>query len=163
MKLSELYKHPYLPVFLIQLVIAYEWLSAGWEKLHGSQFVVNIGKTFIRFGDGNPHAWYVDSVLGIAKIHPFLFAQLVQWGELLAGVGLAFAIISHLSKNTSLRAVARYGAILSLLGAAFMSLNFYFAAGWTSASTSGLNALMFWTEISLLVFWTYERKIPCVP
>jgi uncharacterized membrane protein YphA (DoxX/SURF4 family) len=159
MKLSSLIRHPYFVAFSIQAVLAYEWISGGLGKMHEGQFVSTIGKTLGRFENGNPHDWYVGSVLRIAKNSPETFGQLVQWGELLAGIGLVVAILVYgLSKQSQYKNMARYVAILSLLGGAFMNGNFYYAAGWTSPSTGGLNVLMFWIEIVLFIAWIVLPK-----
>ena len=155
MKLSSLVRHPYFVPFSLQALLAYEWISGGLGKTHEGQFVSTIGKTLSRFENGNPHEWYVGSVLRIAKNTPEIFAQLVQWGELLAGIGLVVAILVYgLSKQPQWKNTARYVAIPSLIGGAFMNANFYYAAGWTSASTGGLNMLMFWMQVVLILFWT---------
>ena len=95
MKLSSVIRHPLFVAFSVQTILAYEWLSGGIEKIHGGQFVSNIGKTLSRFENGNPHEWYVDSVVQTAKNAPALFGQLVQWGELLAGIGLGIALVVY--------------------------------------------------------------------
>ncbi len=154
MKLSSLIRHPYFVTFSIQAVLAYEWISGGLGKIYEGQFVSNIGKTLGRFETGNPHEWYVGSVLRIAKNSPEAFGQLVQWGELLAGIGLVAAILVYgLSRQPQWRNIARYAAILSLLGGALMNVNFYYAAGWTSTSTGGLNMVMLWMQVVLLATW----------
>lgn len=154
MNLLRLLSHHSFVPFTVQIILAYEWLSAGWEKVQGGQFVPNIGKSLARFENGNPHEWYVSSVLGLAKSHPAAFGMLVQWGELLAGVGLVVALALYtFSTQPSFKDAARFIAVAALLGGAFMNLNFYFAAGWTSPSTGGLNALMFWVHVVLVVAW----------
>lgn len=154
MKPFSLIRHPFFVAFSLQAVLAYEWLSGGIEKIHGGQFVSNIGKTLSRFETGNPHEWYVGSILHTAKNAPELFGQLVQWGELLAGIGLVIALVMYgLGKQTTLKSAARILALLSLLGGAFMNANFYYAAGWTSPSTGGLNLLMFLLQTVLFFFW----------
>ena len=151
---SRLLSHPLFTPFAIQLILAYEWLSAGWEKVYGGQLVPTIEKTLGRFENGNPHGWYVGSMLEITKSHPVAFSMLVQWGELLAGIGLAAALVLYgFSKQPFSKEIARFIAIAALLGGMCMNSNFYFAAGWTSPSTGGLNALMFWIEIVLFVTW----------
>lgn len=146
--------HPLFVAFALQVVLGYEWLSAGWEKIYQGQFVPNIGKTFLRFGEGNPHEWYTTTLLQIAKNQPTVFGMFVQWGELLAGVGLLIAVALYgLGKHSSSKNLARYIALVSLLGGAFMNLNFYFAAGWSSSSTGGLNVLMLWIQIILFIAW----------
>ncbi|MCA9389646.1 MAG: hypothetical protein KC585_03510, partial [Candidatus Magasanikbacteria bacterium] len=90
---------------------------------------------------------------------PQLFGQLVQWGELFAGAGLLFSVmLFYLIKNTRIKGLARCTAIAALLGGVTMNLNFYFAAGWSSASTAGLNILMFWIQIILIYHWLVISK-----
>lgn len=154
MTLSRLVSHSLFTPFALQAILAYEWLSAGLEKVRGGQFVPNIGKTLDRFGGGNPHEWYVSSVLGMAKSHPFAFGMLVQWGEVAVGIGLLLSFVVYaFSKQSSSQRIARLIGLAALLGGACMNFNFYFAAGWTSPSTGGLNALMFWAQMILLVVW----------
>lgn len=124
MNLSRLLSHPLFVPFTIQIILAYEWLSSGWEKVRGGQFLPNIGKSLARFENGNPREWYVSSVLGVAKNHPTAFSMLVQWGELLAGVGLLAALVLYaFSKQQSSKNLARFIAVAALLGGAFMNLN----------------------------------------
>jgi thiosulfate dehydrogenase [quinone] large subunit len=154
MNVSRLVSHPFFVLFSLQTILAYEWLSGGWEKIYGGQFVSNIGKTLARFETGNPHDWYVSSLLSSAKSYPTAFGLLVQWGELLAGIGLLAALVLYVfSKQRSSKCFARYVTVAALLGGMFMNLNFYFAAGWTSPSTGGLNALLFWVQAVLLAAW----------
>lgn len=161
MKLSSLIRHPHFVAFSIQAALAYEWISGGLGKIYEGPFVSTIGKTLVRFENGNPHEWYAGSVLRTAKNFPETFGQLVQWGELLAGIGLVVAILVYgLSTQSQWKNMARYTAILSLLGGAFMNANFYYAAGWTSPSTGGLNMLMFLVQAVLILFWMkpWEEK-----
>ncbi len=154
MNASRLVSHPSFVLFSLQIILAYEWLSGGWGKIYGGQFVPNIGKSLARFETGNPHEWYVSSLLSSAKNYPTVFGLLVQWGELLAGIGLLAALALYVfSKRRSSKCFARYVTVAALLGGMFMNLNFYFAAGWTSSSTGGLNALLFWVQAVLLVAW----------
>jgi hypothetical protein len=159
MNILRLVSHSLFVPFAVQAILAYEWLSAGWEKISAGQFVPNIGKSLSRFENGNPHEWYVNSVLSSTKNYQVTFGMLVQWGELLAGIGLFVALALYIfSKQQSSKNLARFIGITALLGGAFMNLNFYFAAGWTSPSTGGLNALMFWMQIILLTIWISPRK-----
>ena len=154
MKLPHIISYTFFAPFTIQIILAYEWLSAGWEKIHGGQFVPNIGKTLDHFENGNPHEWYIALILAIAKSHPVVFGLLVQWGELFVGIGLIATIaIFTLSQHRYSKNIARFLALTALSGGALMNLNFYLAAGWTSPSTGGLNALMFWVQIVLLAAW----------
>lgn len=159
MNLLRLLSHHLFASFATQLVISYVWLSSGWEKVYGGQFVPNIGKTLGRFASSNPHEWYVSSVLEVAKSYPVVFGMLVQWGELLVGIGLAAALILYgFSKRRSFKRSARFVASVALLGGIFMNANFYFGSGWTSPSAEGLNALMFWIQVSLVVVWFFRCR-----
>ncbi len=159
MKLSSLFSHSLFVGFAVQFLIAYEWFFAGWEKIASGQFVPNMGKTLLRFETGNPHTWYVHSLLGLAKDSPALFGQLVQWGELLAGIGLIVTLLAYSAAKTSgLRKTATFVALFSLLIGAWMNLNFYFAAGWSNVSTSSLNVLMLWIQLALMAFWTSHLR-----
>lgn len=159
MKLKQLATYPAIVAIAIQLLLAYEWVHGGLGKISGGQFVTGINNSLARFADGNPHAWYVDSVLQTAQHSSQLFGQLVQWGELFAGAGLLMSVILfYLIKNTRIKALVRCTAIAALLGGVTMNLNFYFAAGWSSASTAGLNVLMFWMQIILIYHWLTASK-----
>lgn len=154
MKLSELYRSPFFTLLAVQFVIAYEWLGGGFGKLQGGVFVKGIAKSFAAFEKANPHTWYVNTILNGAKQNAVVFAQLVQWGELLVGIGLVVSILLFVfGKSSTFKRSAAMLAVASLIGGAFMNANFYYAAGWTSASTGGLNMVMFWIEIILLIAW----------
>lgn len=154
MKLPRTISYTFFAPFTIQIILAYEWFLAGWEKIHGGQFAPNIGKTLDHFENGNPHEWYITFVLAIAKSHPVAFGLLVQWGELFVGIGLVATIaLFTLSQHRYAKPIARFLAVTALSGGALMNLNFYLAAGWTSPSTAALNVLMFWVQVVLLVVW----------
>lgn len=153
-------RSPFFVPCLIQLVIAYEWIAGGWGKVIGGTFSAGMTKTLVAFGSKNPHAWYVNSVLEAAKKSPELFGQLVQWGELLAGIGLVVSVILYLFVKARVwQGFAKVAAIGALIGGAFMSLNFYLAAGWTSPSTGGLNLMMLLVQVVLIMGWSKEKRL----
>jgi uncharacterized membrane protein YphA (DoxX/SURF4 family) len=151
---SSIFHNPRTAPLLIQLVIALEWLEGGFEKLRSGTFVSTLPKILERFSQGNPHAWYVDSFLKAAIEHPTLFGQLVQWGEAFTGIGLIIGVLLALFK-TSITYERRSAWVsgVALLGGVWLNAHFYFAAGWTSPSTGGLNLLMFGIELILLFSW----------
>ena len=161
MSLSSFIRHPQLAPLLIQLVIAVEWIEAGVAKLQSGTFAATLPKTVEHFSQGNPHAWYVTSVLQLAGQHPNLFASLVQWGEVLTGLGLAIgALIALFKSTTNLGRSAAWLSFVALVGGLWMNLHFYLAAGWTSPSTGGLNVLMLGAELSLLLYWIQSTLPP---
>lgn len=160
MHLTRLVSHPLFVTSALQIVLAYEWLSAGWGKISKGTFVSTIGNSFARFEEGNPHGWYVENVLRVAKDYPTLFGMLVQWGELLTGIGLVAALALYNQRTRpTLKRFAQPIALLSLAGGMFMNLNFYFAAGWANASTGGFNALLFWAQAILFVAWLIPARV----
>ncbi len=154
MNLPRFVSHSTFVAMSLQIILAYEWLVGGLEKLYEGMFVSNIHQTLSHFENGNPHSWYVNSMLHLAKASPNVFGSLVEWGELLVGIGLITAMVVYIF-NTKMawKNRAKYLALAALLGGVFMNLNFYYAAGWTSPSTGGLNMLMFWMQLILVIFW----------
>lgn len=138
----------------VQLFFGYIWLTAGYEKIAAGKFVDGLAKTLGSFAAKNPFDWYVSYLNNIAIPNSILLGNMVQWGEFLAGIMVLFgALVYFLSSNFQLRRWLRYGMIVAFLGMCLMNANFYFAAGWTSASTHTVNVLMFWIEFILLLSW----------
>lgn len=138
----------------VQIFFGYIWLSAGYEKIAGGQFVAGLAKTLGVFAGKNPFGWYVSYLNNIAIPNSTLLGYMVESGELLAGTMVLFGAIAYfLSSNLKLRKWLRYGMIAAFTGMCLLNANFYFAAGWTSASTKTVNVLMFWLEFILLLSW----------
>lgn len=141
-------KNPLFYFALLQLILGYEWLTAGWEKIMGGQFISGLPKNLESFASKNPHGWYKNFLLGFATDNATLFGYLVQWGEFLAGVGLiAGALVIILSKKELLTKIFLEISVAAGIGGALMNAFFYFAAGWTSPSTHGVNMIMFWAHL----------------
>ncbi len=154
MDLFRLLRHPSFIPLALQSLLAYEWIVGGYTKITGGTFVSGMPDTLTRFATNNPHSWYTSTILAQAQQFPAVFGHLVQWGELLAGVGLLVAaILSTMRSTADVQRAASLIAVPALLGGAFMNANFFFAAGWMSPSTSGLNMVLFWAHIFLLTFW----------
>lgn len=160
MKTPQFLSSAITPVWGIQLFLAYEWAVSGWGKITGGTFVSGMEASLARFSAANPYTWYVDSMLSIAKASPSAFGMAVQWGELLAGIGLIASILLYeFSSSEAVKQLARGTAFAALIGGIFMNLNFFFAAGWTSPSTKGLNVLMTGVQIMLILAWTQRGRI----
>ncbi|OGL74389.1 hypothetical protein A3C96_03795 [Candidatus Uhrbacteria bacterium RIFCSPHIGHO2_02_FULL_60_10] len=124
----ELFVKSEMPLWLvlIRLVLGLEWFLAGWSKVSNPEFAGGLVKTLGFFVSKNPHSWYVGLVNDQIIPNVAVFAVLVAWGELLAGLSLLSGLLLG----------------VGLLAGIFMNLNFYFAAGWTSPSTASLNLIM---------------------
>lgn len=145
-------------LLLIQIVIGYEWLHGGLEKLEtGGKFVAGLPQTLARFAEKNPYPWMKAFLTGPATTSATLFGNLVQWGELLTGLGLIAGALYLLflapRLNGVLRRVAGILVAIALLGGMTMNAFFGLAAGHTSPSTSGINLVMFFSQVMLLGFW----------
>jgi len=147
----------------IQALFAYEWLSAGYEKVIGPEFVAGLQGTLVKFASGNPFPWYKAYLTGFASEHATALGDLVQWGEVAVGFGLAVGLVWFLNAKDDAQARGSLWLMsAALIGGMLMSLNFYLAAGWTSPSTHGLNLLMFWVQACLAFSWL-SRLTPFEP
>ncbi|MEY4723338.1 MAG: hypothetical protein RLZZ324_851 [Candidatus Parcubacteria bacterium] len=138
----------------VQLVLAYVWMEAGWEKLSDEKFVGGIDGTLKFFASKNPFPWFVTLLRGPFTDHSLLFAYAVEWGEMAAGVALAVAAFGMLfAMDEKHRRLSYVLSKAALAGGMVMSASFYFAAGWTGPGTKSVNVLMFWTQAVLAYVW----------
>lgn len=141
----------------VQMVLAYEWWSAGWEKVSSPEFVSGINGTLGYFASKNPFPWYKDFLLGPATNSSTLFAYSVEWSQVTIAIILTFAGVFFVySKNLSIQKLALKFSVLALVGGMLMNANFYLAAGWTGPSTHGINVVMFWVQAVLVYIWLYR-------
>jgi uncharacterized membrane protein YphA (DoxX/SURF4 family) len=126
---------------LLRIATGWIFLNSGWEKLSNPAFVPGMGKTLAYFASKNPYPWMVSLLQGVAIPHATFFGVLFSWGEFLVGLSLFFGVLSQ----------------IGLLGAFAMNLTFYFAAGWTSASTATANQVMFVAEA--IMFLGFAGKV----
>ncbi|MBI4457586.1 hypothetical protein HY633_01325 [Candidatus Uhrbacteria bacterium] len=145
----------------VQLTIAYEWWSAGWEKLASPDFVGNIEKTLGAFASKNPFPWYKSFLEGAAMDNAKTFAYAVEWSQIAVSLALAAGGIAILlSKNERTVRQARNAVLVALLGGLLMNANFYLAAGWTGPGTKGSNVVMFWVQAALAYVWLALTVMP---
>ena len=126
---------------VIRIMTGWIFLHSGWGKVTDPGFAANLPKTLGYFASNNPHAWMVSLLQTVAIPNANLFARLFSWGELVVGLSLFFGVLSQ----------------VGLLGALAMNVTFYFAAGWTSPSTSSLNLLMIVANV--VMFAAFAGKV----
>lgn len=146
---------------LLQCIIGYEWLHAGWGKVSEGTFAGGLSGTLTKFASQNPYPWYTRTILEPLTRHSETLGQWIQWGELLAGIALiASALVYTQRIPAPWKKTTNILLAIALLGTILMSANFYLAAGWTSASTKGLNTLLFWIEVLILadVVYLFVKK-----
>lgn len=144
-----------LGLLTIQLLLGYEWLTAGWKKVGNSEFASGISGTLEKFAGENPNGVYQSFLHGVAIPNSETLGHLVAWGELCTGITLVLGGIGMIvMQKKAHKRLARMMSVIGLGVGAFLNAHFYFAAGWMSASTAGLNALMFWVSVILFAVWT---------
>ncbi|GEM_PF-1554657 len=138
---------------LIQGVMAYEWWSAGWEKISTPDFVNGINKTLGFFASQNPFPWYKNFLNDFALPNATRFAYTVEWSQIAIAIVLLVTAVLVLYTRGSLNKLVLLVAAVALIGGMLMNTNFYLAAGWTGPGTKGSNVVMFWTQAMLLYVW----------
>lgn len=142
----------YRGILFIFLVFGLEFLKSSYGKIVGGKFVATLSPTLKKFASENPNAWYKDFLNGSAIPNSQTLGNLVMWGELLSGIAMVVGSLYLLFTKGKGRA-AQIILVLGLMGGAFLNLNFYFAAGWTSPSTEGINLLMLVIEaVGVVIF-----------
>lgn len=140
-------------IALVQAVLGYEWIKAGWEKVSDPNFVGGMSQTLNVFAAKNPTGWYKDLLINVGVPNATFFGWLVGYGEFIVGITLVVAAAFYVFYPGKFDRISRYvvpiGSIVALIGAAVLNANFWFAAGWLSVSTDGLNATMFLIEVVL--------------
>lgn len=126
---------------LIQWVLALEWLLSGWGKFTKPDFMAGIGKTLSTFAGKTTVGWYGGFLDNVVVPNASLFGNLVRCGEILVSLTLIIGGILAV-RSDKLHPLASWALVIALYGAAFMNLNFYLAAGWSSPSTAGVNMVM---------------------
>src|SRR6266576_5027472 len=75
-----------------QLLIGYEWLLAGGDKLLLGTFPAHLGGMLLSLVKGGHLVGFFAALLqGLVTPHGVLFGSLIEWGETLAGLGLMAA------------------------------------------------------------------------
>ncbi len=124
----------------VRLYVAYEWLAAGWEKLHSPAWVGSSAGTAIhgfltsaltKAAGAHPDVsgWYAYFIQHVALVHPVAISYLVTFGELAVGVALVLGLFTSIA--------AFFGA--------FMNLNYLFAG------TVSVNPILLVLQVLLLV------------
>jgi len=127
---------------VVRIYVGWDWLSAGWEKIHSSIWVgPNAGGALSGFINGalsktsganpNVQGWYAAFLQHIVLPHANIWSHAVAYGELLVGIALIVGIFTGIA--------AFFGL--------FMNLN-YLLAG-----TVSINPILFTLSIGLIMAW----------
>ena len=127
---------------VVRIYVGWEWLLAGWEKVHDAAWVgAGAGQALGGFLQGalaktagshpDVQNWYAAFLQGVVVPHAALWSHVVAYGELLVGVGLIIGALTGIA--------AFFGL--------FMNLN-YLLAG-----TVSVNPALFALSIGLILAW----------
>ncbi|HLZ63584.1 MAG TPA: hypothetical protein VKR06_42155 [Ktedonosporobacter sp.] len=128
----------------LQLLLGYEWLLAGGDKLLLGTFPAQLaGLLNSSLGSGHLVGFFAALLRGLVMPNAALFGYLIEWGEALAGLGLMaaglIALLRPLAgrslRGTSLVLFASVDRLLERLaplaaaGAGLLGLSFFFLDG----------------------------------
>jgi hypothetical protein len=147
----------FLWIVLIQGVIAFEWLKSGLGKFTKPGFMNSIEQTMTAFAAKTPHQWYSEFLKANVIPNANYFGNLVRWSEVLFGVILVTGGLALMRQNR-LSFWMHKVLVIALLGGALLNLNFYFAAGWSSPSTEGINIVMSLVQLVLAAYYLVGYK-----
>ena len=142
---------------LMQGVIAFEWLKSGIGKFTKPGFMNSIEQTMTVFATKTPHQWYSEFLRANVIPNANYFGNVVRWTEVLVGITLLAAGIA-LVRQGKLSFLLHKVLLVALLGGALLNLNFYFAAGWSSPSTEGINIVMGLVQLVLVAYYAVGYK-----
>lgn len=131
----------------LQLLVGYEWLLSGGDKLLIGVFPASLGALLhASINSGQLPGFFAALLQGFVAPNAVLFGCLIEWGEILAGLGLMaaglLALLRPLTKRfltgtsavlceNSIRLIEKL-APLAAIGAGLLGLSFFFLDGMPS-------------------------------
>ena len=93
---------------ILRLYAGWEWLQAGWEKLHnpvwtgskaGAAIAGFVGNALTKASGEHPdvQSWYAWFLQHAVLTYPAFWSYLVSWGELLVGLALILGIFTGIA------------------------------------------------------------------
>ena len=136
---------------VVRLYLAYEWLSAGLEKLGSSSWVgAKAGTALAGFAKGGAaeatgahpavQAWYASFLNGFVIPNAAVFSYVVTFGEILVGVGLAVGALTGVAALFGIVMNANYmlaGSVSTNPILAFLAI--FIVLAWRNAGWIGLD------------------------
>jgi thiosulfate dehydrogenase (quinone) large subunit len=150
-----------LSLYVMQLILAYEWLLSGLDKVANPSFgpqlpTVLRGSTIV-----NRYGWYSTFLKDVVLPHASLLAPMVELAELAIGtVLIASAALWMWQPLARLTRYVGWAACMALVGAVLLSLNYSFQQGtplpWIDAAQAfspgmGIDMLIALLSLPLLV------------
>jgi thiosulfate dehydrogenase (quinone) large subunit len=137
---------------VVQLILAYEWLVSGINKLVNLHFTVQLAGTLRDSISGNPYTPYVTFLREVVLPHATLFGILTEIGEGAIGLVLLGSAVLWLWRPTSqFTLYSGRAACAALAGAAFLSLNYFLQGGSPLPWVNPANAFNEGVDIDILL------------
>lgn len=117
---------------LIEAVLGYLWLVSSLNKLLNARFRPGLVHVLQGQLKNNPNSWWVALMRELVLPHAQFWAALVQIGELLVALGYCAGVGLWLSRGFPHARWARrlnWVVLLTLLGGALLTANYYLMAG----------------------------------
>ncbi len=108
---------PNIALVGFQLLIGYEWLLAGGDKLILGTFPAQIGGMLLTLVSGGHLVGFFAAILqGLVAPNAVIFGYVIEWGETLAGLGLIVAGLVALLRPLAGRYLGGASASLFVFG-----------------------------------------------
>src|SRR3989441_1424293 len=108
---------PNIALVGLQLIVGYEWLLAGGDKLLLGTFPAQLrGLLVMTVGGGHLVGFFVAILQGLVMPNALLFGYLIESGETLAGLGLIAAGLVALLRPLAGRSLSGTSAALFVYG-----------------------------------------------
>lgn len=155
----------------IYLLVAYEWLVSGLDKLLNAGFPTGLGKELEDSLADNSNRWYVHLMRRFVLPHASTMAVLVQWAELAVGLGLVFGALRWLAGGRigpNLGRLLDGALIAALAGGALMTVNYWLLAGntlpWINSGNAfdegiSLDGLLSLVSFALLAIQIHAMRV----
>jgi thiosulfate dehydrogenase [quinone] large subunit len=90
---------------VLRIYVGYQWLAAGWEKLHNPAWTSGaalggfVKGALAKTAGANPavQGWYADFLRAMVLPHLGVWAPLVAWGEVAVGVALILGLFTGIA------------------------------------------------------------------
>jgi thiosulfate dehydrogenase [quinone] large subunit len=137
---------------VVQLMLAYECLVSGINKLLNLNFTFQLASMLQQNMNHNPYGWYVSFLRQIVLPHASLFGLMTELGELSIGASLLVSAVLWLVRpDNRLARLTAQVACLALVGTIFLPLNFFFMSGTSMPWINPANALNEGVTIDILM------------
>lgn len=133
-------------LYFILLIDGFIFLKSGYGKLTEGKFVDGLSGMLSKFASNNPYPFVKDFLNFIAIPNANIFAVLTMWGEFLFGLSIIIASL-YLWFMPQPSKIGYLILLFGSCGGMFLNAVFWLSLGWTSASTDGLNMVMFAVEL----------------